>query len=386
MPIIIVGLVLSLLIWTVKDEHLRVYSILACFLFSSLYFFINLPNEYDLFRHYQYFVIVQKLSFPQLIHSTGILRTLWNETPGFAIYLWIISRFGVKELLPVISGMIIYYIPVYILNNEYQKGVYCRSAYNLSFAIVFLAMDFIGVSGIRNVLAFCVFILGFYFDVFKLHRKELCWIFYLVAASIHSAALILILLRLVLIFYSKATKIVMNIFVFIIIAIAPQFLSIAYDRFSNVPIISSGLWITIKYLNGFIESTDLAGMRYSCLILYIGVFLIVVNVLVINKSITFRQCYNYIILCFFFTIGSFGQYDTFVRMRFLFAPFLAILFLDYFHSITGGKRLVIQGSNMGATLINMIIFLAFIASVIITIVYRFIYQYYPLTQYFGINI
>lgn len=81
-----------------------------------LYFFLNPPEEYDLYRHYEMFKGISEIPVSQirLTEDTNTLIYL-NRYPVYMSFLLLLSRFCIPGLLPVITGCVVYWLTIRIM-------------------------------------------------------------------------------------------------------------------------------------------------------------------------------------------------------------------------------------------------------------------------------
>ena len=97
----------------IPRKYLRIYMILASIGLSSLYFFFQPPVVYDLYRHYEVLHIIRKhdiwtVMSGALNKNSLMIETFQQGAPMYLLYAYLISLLQIDQLLPVITGIIIY--------------------------------------------------------------------------------------------------------------------------------------------------------------------------------------------------------------------------------------------------------------------------------------
>ena len=333
----------SILFWgclgfIIPRKYMRIYMILASIGLSSLYFFFKPPVQYDLYRHYEVLQILRKNDLWRILNGsfnkgTETLKSLQQGSPVYLLYAYVISLFQLDELLPVISGIIIYasVSDIILMAAEDTGEEIADWKISLCFFFLLIMLDFRTISGIRNMLAYAVFANVLYRDLVRNASKPLCFIVYFALANIHNSVVILIIIRLMIEltrFVPKLLLMIINLTAFSFIDLILVFL----ERYSGIPMIRA--LIDKIYVYGFGGGTKYimsrGVIRFILLVFYLSLYLYCKKS--IPQAKLFQKYGDVILLFSLYALGSIRQYDIFVRssifLYFTILPFL-LLFLHY---------------------------------------------------------
>lgn len=329
----------------IPKNLLKKYFILVAIGLSSLYFIIN-PTESDMSRHFELLEDIRKVSWIDIFtmqsgnYGNWFLNSYIPLYPIFCIYAKFMSYFA-REWYVVVVALIIYLMPITYCFNDYKTEKHYRWIYVVSYVFFLLNFDFLSISGIRNMITAMLFCRILYAEFIETRNRIICWIAYILICFIHSYGIMLLMIRLILIFTNKYTKVIVGSSIFIgymvltsgntfLIRVIPNgFLRIALLRF-------------ISYTD--FTGTTVPGRRVYMLLVYILLMVIMYSYSKINIhddrigiKYGYKKIYDYFWLVILFTLGAYSQYDTFIRGGFIIFPLCGILVKNIFAEI-GGKR------------------------------------------------
>lgn len=353
-----------------------------------LYFFLNPPEEYDLYRHYEMFKGISEIPVSQirLTEDTNTLIYL-NRYPVYMSFLLLLSRFCIPGLLPVITGCVVYWLTIrimfYVLDDKKNVRLW---NYGIGFAVIIFGYDFISVSGIRNILAVSVFSYAIFEDLVLKKKKTVCFLVYIACCFIHTMCFVYLILRLLLILKNRFTKGILlacALFLF-------SFTSIYYDHlttlFSGMKIAQTALRLFHNYtVEGGSGGAVRRGNLYVCILLYMSAFFLCIY---LKKYIHTQKRYSdyidYFLLTILFTVGSFKQYDMFVRYSMFIIPFVLVFSTEIIYQMHGKRfSLIRRGKN--EAIVYLPVLGMFIIAVSILFLYHSLYGYIPAAPYFQIE-
>ena len=340
--------------FVIPRKYMRIYMILAAVGLSSLYFFFQPPVRYDLYRHYEMMHLIRKYDLwtvmsGALNNKNRVLESIQQGSPVYLFYTYLISRLQIDQLLPVLTGIVIYVSTSSIIlmaADDIDENI---ADWKISFCFFFLLamLDFRTISGLRNMTSYALFAYVLYKDLVRKANKPLCFIAYLVIANIHTSIYILIFIRLLIVLNRLIPKVVLVIG--LLAAYSSVDLILHYlERYAYIPMIQA---LIIKmYIYGFG-----GGSRY---IIYKGVlrfiFMVIYLLLYlycrkkIPQTERFYKYGDFILLFSMYAFGAVRQYDIFVRsnvfLYFAILPFL-LLFLHYIAGETP-LQLILPASSM----------------------------------------
>ena len=326
------------LAFAIPRKYMRLYMILASIGLSSLYFFFRPPVVYDLYRHYEALHILRRYDLWTVMSGainkySESIESFQQGAPLYLLYAWLISRLQVDQLLVVITGIIIYTSTSSIILMAAEDIGEDIADWKISFCFFFLVvmLDFRSISGMRNTTAYALFAYVLYKDLVRDSNKLLCMIAYIAIANIHTSAVVLIVIRLMIELNRFIPKLALMIIALAAFSSIDLILPVLM-RYSEIPMVQS--LIVKMNVYGFSE-----GLRYIFFIAAIRFVQIVFCMLLclyckrnIPQTERFQKYGDVILLFVMYAFGSIRQYDIFVRsMIFLYLailPFL-LLFLHY---------------------------------------------------------
>lgn len=165
---------------------------LICFVLLSswLVYFIEPPQGWDLYAHFEEIKRIAEA------RQLGIkIEENYASLQGASMLFRLISYMPSVHYLPAIAVLIDGLIILYIV-WDYQRRQEIVSTQNIAIAFL-ISLSYINItlciSGVRNCLACCIAMLGFYLGIFK-KQRILSYILYAIACFIHPVCLVLLVL------------------------------------------------------------------------------------------------------------------------------------------------------------------------------------------------
>ena len=325
----------------VPRNHMRGYLIIGSLCLPFLYFFFRPPMEYDLFRHYELLQLFRNNKLSTIVSDSvsEYNKLLDQYSEGSFIYLvyaYVISLLKIDQLLPVITGMIIYAaISKIILMSVEDLGVEVQEwKIVLCFFFLLAVSDFRSISGIRNMLSYALFALAAYYDLVRNANKPLCFLCYLLLAGLHSSIFILIIIRLLIMLDKGMLKWIIALIMLLsysMLDLALTFMS----RFSHIPMIN----YLVEKINFYgIEG----GSGYNIRRALIFFFMILVQFFIYLYAARFSghewKFKRYGHFFFYYSLFAFGavrQYDIFVRSNLLICFMVFPFLLTFLNTAVG---------------------------------------------------
>ena len=117
----------SILGFFVPVKIRRLYILILSFMLPLLYFGFSVPNDsYDLSRYYVMIEHMQGMQLHDLFNTESTWSSYISGTEYVSfLYLWVIANVGngIKELLPYVSGVIVY-ISLFFLAYRAAKKLF----------------------------------------------------------------------------------------------------------------------------------------------------------------------------------------------------------------------------------------------------------------------
>ncbi len=345
-----------------KQEFKKLYTFILFGLFIISFTFI--PSEdMDLYRHYLTLENFRNNGWEAVLNYY-----YFDSLPIYAIYFYIISQLKINAFLPGITAILVYgfcFLTINKVSNKYniaQKGE-SRALLCLLFTLNLLNV----MSGIRNALAFSIFSYFIYIDLVERKKRILCWVIYFLLIFLHSSILMLIAFRILLLFYTKRTKIIF----FICILFWNKFYVIIIYILSFFP--SNPLNSLFLEQIEFYSNQDY--IEFYQLIMNLGLLVCISLAFYFFRKyiflINFNIYNNYISLILFFTWGSISSYNLFIRLMIFLILNLPVYVLFIFNEDSRYDNLNCKKILIPKKIIRFI--LIYIAT--INLFFLMIYQY-----------
>ena len=193
----------------------RWYIVLCSVTLATLYLFFEPLEEFDLYRHYEIFSYVEGLEWAELFelneeYNTSFVALLYNiyleSSPAYIVFLFGLSRFGGAKLLIFVTTLLVYGIPMYIVYSAGKKNGTDNVSINASIIFLLFMINYLDVSGIRNMLAVSIVLLAVYWELVLKKKRILSFFLYVIGILIHNSVCILLLLRLLVLIKNKIWK------------------------------------------------------------------------------------------------------------------------------------------------------------------------------------
>lgn len=162
-----------------------------------------------------------------------------SSTPAYIVYFWLVGQFHIDGLLPATTAFIFYGL-VFSCYWDFAKR---NSVPNRAVAFGLFALMAFGtflqiISGIRSYLGFAFVFRALYTEWFKERKLVFNLPLYVIAATMHSASLILVVARFVFMLFQKtsgrygrlAAVVMATLGIFLIVWVGGDYLSAAVDK------------------------------------------------------------------------------------------------------------------------------------------------------------
>lgn len=318
----------------VPGPYLKRYYIFAAIVMGSLYFFAK-PLSSDCYRLYQMRDAMKNISWETLLamkekeYGNEQLNIYIPHYPLFAAYTKIVSYLP-RPLFMVIPCTMMYMVP---LRFCFDRNLYDprKWVYVLSYTYYLFATDYISTAAIRNISVGTLFCLFLYEEIIHKANKVICFIGYVLLLFIHSYASLLILTRILTLICEFGGKRMKALLLLATVSgytlLTSPIINMTLGRISIFSYVINKLTEYSVY-----TGTAVNTRRYFMLLIYI---LIVVLCFLCEKYIICRmdrheqkiygEWLTFLQLEIAYTVGSFSQYDTFVRGSFFILPSFGIL-------------------------------------------------------------
>lgn len=226
MPTVCSLVVLLGYLTTKNHKKIIIYSALLAIIFGIAgYCFRNPATDPDLVR---YLEILSTYKGKGLFES---FNTAYTNLYAVDIVFWIIANFGSPQLLPAFACYIYYFIVLYIINDFKAISGIKTSYFVIYFLFTICATNFGSiVNGIRWPLAFSMFFLAIYRDLYKNQRSFFTYFLYISSFFMHFSVIGLIAVRLVMLIKNKKRVLIYSMG----IVLLPQILQIFTEKLGGI--------------------------------------------------------------------------------------------------------------------------------------------------------
>lgn len=337
----------------IPKRYLFGYFFLMIFLFGLFFLKIEPPQETDLYRHYQMVEIIKKIPFTALFDGTLssnmniLLASYTKEYPLYVFYLWVCSIVGGKGFLLYLTSVIVLLVSYYIIRDQVKIcNVDDNHKIILLFSFALCNINYLDITGIRNILCASLFCLILYFDLVKQKNTLLCIALYFLLALVHSYAFVLLLFRLMLFLYNKKNRIFLFSFIFLLFAGLLNQGAGLLNIFSEMGINIQSINIALKRLVMYTGNREYSFMvELAQTVIYVILFIIFLFCKNRIKNNKLDELCSYIEIVFLFSLCTFTLRDFFLRMR-------MILYLLIIPVITNSLYAYKKNSNFSFVFTN----------------------------------
>ena len=255
---------------------------------------------------------------------------------------------------------------------------------------VLFSINYLGCSGIRNMMAVCIFHVVLFCELVEKKNRLICWSVYIGCCLIHSQVIIFLGLRCLLFLYNKFTKTIMKIILFFSLSVFTIISGDILNLFGNNTflgnIISRALYLFDLYNeSGTQYYSD--GYLKLCLFLYVVMFIVCVySYSRLNKTEQkkWSRYYDYMVILMIVTISSYSYTDLFTRFNSLVTPMFVIMTNLYIRLNGGSSPLRVHKDNYNTTksYIDLAILIIIYGVYIIDILINYLLRYRAMDKYF----
>lgn len=356
----------------ISRKNLKTYQVIACFLISSVYFFYTPPQADDLFRYYNLFDIVKGLSLSQLLRSqftvsdwlyNYLLTDYMRNSKTFMAILFVLSRTGIKQLLPVFFSLLTYIPLVLVISDIGKTQRYSRESMCICFGVMLACIDLRFLSALRNMAAYSVFVSLLYVDLVKEKKRFLCFVGYILMCELHMSCVLLLGIRFVVMITNKRFQYVIVAIMLSLFIFTKQIADIINTFFGSIGFLSRLAQRMVDYNIGRTNYNVNGALFFMGSILVCIVFYMLTKDK--RKVKANYQLYGkvYVFFCAY-TVGSILQYDVLTRSCQLIAmmclPYIMAFADDitincYSITVSEGENRKIWGNQMLFILLLLLI-------------------------------
>ncbi len=191
--------------WGVKRNHLKYLFCCSVIYLAWLAYHFEPTNGNDLLYHFR------MVEFAKNVGWTGLVAHYqFASNPALYVIYFFISKLPSVHWLPVLVVFIVYGVVFYIVYDcqiifpafsEEGEKIY---SIGVAIAYVVFTMHYTYIiSGVKNNIAFAVFMLATYLELVKKKNPILCWGLIIIALLIHPSIALLIVVRIIAYFVNR---------------------------------------------------------------------------------------------------------------------------------------------------------------------------------------
>lgn len=362
--IILIFLVFIGLVTQKYDSKLYIIFCLCCL--AGTYLLVNPTSDFDLYRHYEIYDIVQSLELKEVFQERNYLNNtftglLFNQyvtgSPVYIFFVFLCSRIAGHKLLIIVTTILVYGIPMYVIYSVGRDKKYSNGIINLSVIFLILSINYLDVSGIRNLLAVSIVCGAAFLDLVKKEKKYLAICGYICALMIHNSVAIVILFRLILLVKSNLIQRICVFITLFSVILLVEFKEQGFyvDNMGYIgDFINNGINRLYNYVVGGGSSVSIVSSNFLWLNLVARIASMVSIAIIFfrtkNMGEKFEQYDKFLLLIGAFVMSATVQYDLFVRMQFFLVVFVTPKLPSYFELSTGNKISSIKCKSAFSTL------------------------------------
>lgn len=222
-----IGLIVSLI--SIRKDINNWKSYILCIAWAmAIFAYCYEPTvDSDLVRYFAYAKTLENNSFLDAINAKlyGV-----GNLYVFNFFCWIFTKVGDIRLLPAVSTFCVYYIGMYVTCDFGKDNNIERNKISSYIVTILLMVSFYSVvNNVRNIWAFSIVGLAIYRDCYKNKRNLLTIALYVLPVFMHTSAVVIILLRLVIIISGK-----LRVFISAAIVLVPSTLSLLSSSLAGI--------------------------------------------------------------------------------------------------------------------------------------------------------
>nr|WP_296194651.1 EpsG family protein [uncultured Anaerobutyricum sp.] len=182
-----------------KKKYLKYLFLLSVIHLAWLAYHFEPANGNDLLYHFRMIEFAQNAGWAGLV-----AHYQFASNPALYVIYFFISKLPSVHWLPVVVVLIVYGVVFYIAYdcqivfqafNEGGEKIYSVGVV-IAYVVFTMHYTYI-ISGVKNNVAFAIFVLATYLELVKKKKKILCWGLIIIALLIHPSVTLLIIVRLI---------------------------------------------------------------------------------------------------------------------------------------------------------------------------------------------
>ena len=371
----------SILGFFVPVKIRRLYILILSFMLPLLYFGFSVPNDsYDLSRYYVMIEHMQGMQLHDLFNTESTWSSYISGTEYVSfLYLWVIANVGngIKELLPYVSGVIVYISLFFLAYRAAKKYPLSTQKFAIVILYIIFVFNYGEISGVRNAIAFAIAALVLYEDLVEHKNKWLSITLLVLLSMVHSSVFIILFLRIILLFRRMIS--------FKLVAVACLLLQPGLRLIQMILSRFSGFSFIVTLLNkikGYSIRTEYnLRLVFGGVIIAILVLIVATYVVKCEKAI-FKSYYELTVCLEAIALGGIGIDVLFSRLTNLLF-FISIPYMVYIaHTMIKNRLLLISIKNNRSKLLGSFSVIGLYVVSAFFIAFNTYYLYMRISNYF----
>lgn len=197
--VVLSEVIIAFVAGTVKKKYLKYVLIASVLYLAWLAYHFEPADGNDLLYHFEMIEFAKSAGWKGLVNYYQ-----FSSNPAMFVIYFLVSKLPSVHWLPVFVVVIVYGTVVYILYDSQNVfpvvDEYGKSIYSIAVALIYVlfTMHYIYIiSGVKNNMAFAIFVLATYLEFVKRKNPIVCWGLIIIALMIHPSTLLLIIVRII---------------------------------------------------------------------------------------------------------------------------------------------------------------------------------------------
>lgn len=310
-----------------KKKHFKFIYIAILLMLTLIAFYFNPIKAYhikgnytDLFRFFNVLDNTRFLGYDYLLnHSdySSLFIARW--------YVYILSLFEDNRIFTGVTCLLEYGLIFYTINNFSKKNHSSKLSIILCVMFFLLTIDFLmNITNVRTPLVFSIYFFCIYREFIEARKNKFYILIYFLLCFLHPIAMVLLIFRVVVIFYNKHTEKLINT-ILLTWSIGYYAIIPGLSILINNPYINQ-VSTKLNYYENINENIEILLILST----FIKIILCYIMVRYFRKEIkvelvyNYKKFYNLAQMFIFFTLGSYFQYHMFLRFSTLLTYFIII--------------------------------------------------------------
>ena len=184
-----------------ERDHWKEYAFIIALGFASFAYCYEALTASDIVRYFSYIEDIGQVSFHRMFTygsygASGLFV--------FNAACWLAGRMGDPRIIPALSILIVYYLSIYMACRVSDTLQSKRRSLMISLLFILTALNFYALTNnVRNVLALVLIGYATFRDCYEGKRNAWTFLLYILPVFIHTSAILVLVLRLIILLSNK---------------------------------------------------------------------------------------------------------------------------------------------------------------------------------------